>query len=47
MGSLDNGGGAVTFTFSARTVTSLRLAISGVSASTLNIGLAELEAYGP
>ncbi len=38
-------GGATTVTFSARSTTSLRLTITGVSGTTANIGLAELEVW--
>ena len=45
--SLDNGGAATTFTFTARKVTSVRLNITSVATpSTENIGLAEIEAWG-
>ncbi len=44
--SLDNAGGATTITFAAKTVTSVRLNITGVSSSTSNVGLAEFEAWG-
>jgi len=46
VGSLDNNGGATTVTFNARTTTSLRLTITGVSGTTENVGLAEFEAWG-
>jgi LmbE family N-acetylglucosaminyl deacetylase len=45
-GSLANDGSAVTLNFAARTVTSLRLTITAVSAATLDIGLAEIQVYG-
>jgi hypothetical protein len=32
--------------FSARTVTSLTLTVTGVSGSTQNVGLAEIQVYG-
>ena len=44
--SLTNAGSATTFTFAARTVTSVRLRIDAVSAATANVGLAEFEAWG-
>jgi hypothetical protein len=43
--SLANNGSAVTVSFPARSTTSLRLRINSVSSSTLNIGLAEIEAW--
>lgn len=43
---LDNSGAATTISFSARTVTSVRLTITSVSRSTRNIGLAEVQAWG-
>ena len=43
--SLDNAGAAVTVTFAARSTTSLRFTVTGVSASTGNVGLAELQAW--
>lgn len=46
VGALVNTGTATTVTFPARTVTSVRLTVGSVSASTLNVGLAELEAWG-
>ncbi len=46
VGSLDNAGGATLAGFSARTVTSVRFTATSVSASTANVGLAELEAWG-
>lgn len=44
-GSLNNSG-STTVSFSARTVTSLRVEVTSVSSGTVNIGLAELEAWG-
>jgi hypothetical protein len=46
VGSLNNAGGATTVSFSARTVTSLTLTVTGVSGSTQNVGLAEIQVYG-
>ena len=43
--ALANDGSAVTLTFAAKTVTSLQLNITGVSASTQNIGLSEIQVY--
>jgi hypothetical protein len=45
VGTLNNDGSAVTIVFSARTVTSLLLTVTGVSGTTTNIGLAEIEVY--
>lgn len=44
-GSLNNSG-STAVSFSARTVTSLRVEVTSVSSGTVNIGLAELEAWG-
>ncbi|MCL2515528.1 MAG: hypothetical protein FWF16_06225, partial [Microbacteriaceae bacterium] len=43
--ALDNGGAATIVTFPARATTSLTLTVTGVSATTQNVGLAEIEAY--
>ena len=43
--ALANDGSAVTLSFTARTVTSLQLNITAVSASTRNVGLAEIQVY--
>ncbi len=43
--TLNNEGAAVTVSFPARSTTSLRLTIDSVSASTSNVGLAEIEAW--
>lgn len=43
---LDDAGGPTTITFPARTTTSIRLTIDGVSSTTGSVGLAEFEAYG-
>ena len=45
VGTLPNNGSAYALTFTAKTVTSLQLNITSVSASTGNIGLAEIQAY--
>lgn len=46
VGSLDNAGGATEVTFTSRTVTSLRFAVTSVSSSTYAAGLAEIEVLG-
>ncbi|MCU1400922.1 MAG: CotH protein, partial [Acidimicrobiales bacterium] len=46
VGALANSGTATTVTFTARTVTNVRVTVNTVKASTLNIGLAELQAWG-
>ena len=43
--ALANDGSATTLTFAARTVTSLQLNITAVSAATQNIGLSEIQVY--
>ena len=43
--SLNNDGSATTVSFAAKTVTSLKLNITAVSATTQNIGLAEIQVY--
>ena len=45
VGALDNAGAPVTVSFSARSVTWVRFSVDAASASTENIGLAELEVY--
>lgn len=45
VGSLDNAGAATTVSFAARTVSSLTFTVTGVSGSTRNVGLAELQAF--
>ena len=45
VGTLPNNGSAYPLTFTAKTVTSLQLNITSVSATTGNIGLAEIQAY--
>jgi len=44
-GSLANNGSPLTLSFPVRTTTSVRLTIASVSASTKNVGLAEIETY--
>jgi lysophospholipase L1-like esterase len=46
VGALNNNGTGVTVNFSARTVTSLTMTVTGVSSTSQNIGLAEIEVYG-
>jgi LmbE family N-acetylglucosaminyl deacetylase len=41
----DDGASGLTVTFSARATTSLKLTVTGVSATTQNVGLSELQAY--
>ena len=43
--TLNNDGTAVTLTFAAKTVTSLQLNITAVSATTQNVGLSEIQVY--
>ena len=45
MGTLPNNGSALTLNFAAKTVTSLRLTVNSVSATTSSVGLAELQAF--
>lgn len=45
VGALDNAGAATTVSFAARTVSSLTFTVTGVSGSTRNVGLAELQVY--
>ena len=44
-GSLNNNGAATTVTIPAQTTTSVRLEITGVSTTTWNVGLAEIEVW--
>ncbi|KAM0752192.1 hypothetical protein T439DRAFT_312308 [Meredithblackwellia eburnea MCA 4105] len=44
--SLPNAGSALTLTFAAKSTTSLKFTVTSVSATTQNIGLSELQAYG-
>jgi LmbE family N-acetylglucosaminyl deacetylase len=46
VGALNNNGTAVTVNFPARTVRSVRFTVTSVSASTQNVGLAEIQVYG-
>jgi hypothetical protein len=46
VGSLPNNGTALSLSFSAKTITSLTLTVTGVSSSTKNVGLSELQVYG-
>ncbi len=43
---LDNSGKAVTVTFPARSTTSLRIELTSVSGTTVNVGLSEVQAWG-
>jgi hypothetical protein len=45
VGELANDGSATTVSFSGRTTTSVKLTITGVSATTGNVGLAEIQAW--
>jgi hypothetical protein len=45
VGTLNNDGTATTFTFASRTITSLQFNITAVSATTQNVGLAEIQVY--
>ncbi len=45
LGALPNNGSGLTVGFPARTVTSVRVLVTAVSATTRNVGLAELETY--
>jgi hypothetical protein len=45
VGELANDGSATTVSFSRRTTTSVKLLITGVSATTGNVGLAEIQAW--
>lgn len=45
-GALPNSGTALSLPFAARTVTSIRLNITGVASTTLNVGLAEIQVWG-
>jgi uncharacterized repeat protein (TIGR02543 family) len=46
VGPLNNNGTATTYTFSARVITGLRLTVTGVSGSTYNVGLSEIQVIG-
>jgi len=45
VGTLPNDGSALTLTFPAKTVTSLKLTVTAVSATTRNVGLAEIQTF--
>ena len=44
--ALDDAGGATTVSFPARSATSIRFTVTSVSGSTVNVGLAEMQAFG-
>ncbi|MBM7075292.1 hypothetical protein JQX11_02830 [Micromonospora sp. MMS20-R1-14] len=47
VGALDNGGGPTEVILpAAKTVTSVKLTVTGVGGSTVNVGLAEIEVFG-
>jgi uncharacterized repeat protein (TIGR02543 family) len=46
VGPLNNNGTATPYSFPARVITGLRMTVTGVSASTANIGLSEIQVYG-
>jgi uncharacterized repeat protein (TIGR02543 family) len=46
VGPLNNNGTATTYMFPARVITGLTMTVTGVSSSTVNIGLAEIQVYG-
>jgi len=46
VGPLNNDGTATTYTFSPRIITGLRMTVNGVSATTQNAGLAEIQVIG-
>jgi predicted porin len=46
VGALNNAGAASTVSFTARSTTSVRLTVTSTSASTFNVGLAEIQVYG-
>lgn len=45
--ALDNTGAGTTISFPARSTTSLRFSVTGVSSTTSSVGLAELQAFAP
>ena len=45
VGALPNDGSPLTLSFAAKTVTSLKLTVTGVASTTKNIGLAEIQAF--
>ena len=46
VGTLPNDGSPLTVSFTARTTTSVRLVVTGVSTATTNVGLAEIQIMG-
>ena len=46
VGPLNNNGTATEITFPARVVTSLTMTVTGVSGTTINVGLAEIQVFG-
>ena len=46
VGPLNNNGTATTYTFAAKVITSLRMTVTGVSATTNNVGLSEIQVSG-
>lgn len=47
VGTLNNNGSATTFNFSTKIITSVKLNITAVSGSTLNVGLSEFQVFSP
>ena len=45
--SLENAGGANTYKFSPKNVTTVKFTVNTVSSTTSNVGLAEIQVYGP
>lgn len=45
VGPLNNNGAATTYSFTARTITSLRMSVTAVSSDTINIGLSEIQVF--
>ena len=46
VGPLNNNGTATTYTFAAKVITGLRMTVTGVSSTTVNAGLSEIQVYG-
>jgi uncharacterized repeat protein (TIGR02543 family) len=46
VGPLNNSGTATTYSFPAKVITGLRMTVTGVSSSTANVGLSELQVFG-
>ena len=46
VGPLNNNGTATTYSFAAKTITGLRMTVTGVSSSTGAVGLSEIQVYG-